>query len=86
MWLNAWVDGCTGGWVDGRMGERVGGRAEERVGGRAARVVVVVRSGVGADRSYFLFIYVVCSFILYFFMYVIVNYAFVVDLCRSLFL
>ena len=47
MWLNAWVDGCTGGWVDGRMGERVGGRAEERVGGRAARVVVVVHNGVG---------------------------------------
>ena len=80
MWLNAWVDGCTGGWVDGRMGERVGGRAEERVGGRAARVVVVVRSGVGADRFIYLFIYVVCSFILYFFMYVIVIYAFVVDL------
>ena len=50
MWLNAWVDGCTGGWVDGSMGERVGGRAEEQVGGRAARVGVVVRSGVGADR------------------------------------
>ena len=25
VWLNAWVDGCTGGWVDGRMGDRVGG-------------------------------------------------------------
>ena len=50
MWLNAWVDGCTGGWVAGRMGERVGGRAGERVGGRAARVVVVVRNGVGVDN------------------------------------
>ena len=69
VWLNAWVDGCTGGWVDGRMGERVGGRAEERVGGRAARVVVVVRSGVGADRFY-LFVCLRCLFIYSLFLYV----------------
>ena len=86
MWLNAWVDGCTGGWVDGRMGERVGG---ERKSGRV--VALPGRSWSCAMVSVqtvfiYVFIYVVCSFILYFFMYVIVIYVFVVDLCRSLFL
>ena len=86
VWLNAWVDGCTGGWVDGRMGERVGGERKSvwvvALPGWSWWCAVVSVQTV----CIYLFIYVVCSIMLYCFMYVTVIYSFVVDLCRSLFL
>ena len=64
--MGGWVHGRMGGWAHGREGR---GRAEERVGGRVAGVVVVVRSGVGAD-SFYLFVYLRCLFIYSLFLHV----------------
>ena len=74
VWLNAWVDGCTGGLVDGRMGERVG--SERKSGWVVALPGWSWSCAVVSVQTIFIYlvIYVVCSFILYFFMYVIVIY------------